>query len=112
MGDLEQTLPTDLTKLSLRSGDELVMPLEEAKRAIRIASHKGIAILGVEVIRILDKDFCVETYKGYEFKFDGNWQAHVQSNNDAALRFIDENTFGEGYGYILTSTSEREFKEL
>ena len=69
-------------------------------------------MLGVEVLRILDNGFGTETYSGYEFKYDGSWQGFVGLNNDAALRFLDEKIFGEGYGYILTSTSENEFRRL
>jgi hypothetical protein len=41
-----------------------------------------------------------------------NWEDYVRLNNEAATRFIDENSFGEGYGYTLTATSENEFREL
>jgi hypothetical protein len=119
MGDLEKALPNEIADLAIRSGAELVLPLEQAKWAVRIASQNLIAVLGVEVFRILRDGFSVETYRfgtetysGYEVKFDGNWQEYVSLNNEAAARFIDENSFGEGYGYILTSTSENELREL
>lgn len=54
----------------------------------------------------------VITYSGYGFKFGGTWAEYVKLNNTAATRFIQENRFGEGHGYILTSTSYQEFADL
>ncbi len=112
MGDFEKTLPAEIVDLAMRSGSELVIPLDGAIRAVRIAKQNLIAVLGVEIFRVLDSGLGVETYSGYEFKFDKNWQAFALVNNDAAQRFIEENSFGEGYGYILTTTSEDEFRRL
>jgi hypothetical protein len=112
MGDLERILPVEIIRATTCSGNELVLPLDEAKRAVRIAGENRIATLGIEVFRILEDGLGTETYTGYGFKFDDNWPDYVRFNNEAALRFIDENSFGSGYGYILTSTSEKEFRAL
>jgi len=112
MDDLERALPSQITDLAVRCGSELTLPLREAKWAVRIASENSIAVLGVEVFRILDAGLGVETYSGYEFQFDGLWRDFVGLNNESALRFMDENSFGEDHGYILTATSEMEFGEL
>jgi hypothetical protein len=72
MGDLDRTLPVQITQVAIRSGEELVFPLDEAKRVIRIADQTGIAVLGVEAFRILEDGLGVETYSGYEFNFDGD----------------------------------------
>jgi hypothetical protein len=112
VGDLEKALPNAITNRAVVSGNELLIPLDDARAAIAIASQSLIAVLGVEVFRILDDGLGTETYSGYEFNFNGNWQDYVGLNNDAALRFLDENSYGEGYGYILTSTSENEFRSL
>jgi hypothetical protein len=110
--DFEKALPSEILNLAVRSGTELVIPVDEAKHAVRVAAENRIAVLGVEVLRLLDIGLGVETYSGYEFKFDGNWESFVRLNNDAALLFISENSFGSGYGYILTATSETEFSHL
>jgi hypothetical protein len=112
MDDFERALPSEITNMAFRSGNELVIPFNEAKQAALIAIQNLIAILGVEVFRILNNDFSVETYSGYEFKFDGNWKDFVLFNNHAALGFIGENSFGATHGYILTTTSESEFRDL
>ena len=112
MGDLENALPSEIADRAVVSGNELLFPLEDAKAAIGVATQNLIALLGVEVFRISDNGFATETYSGYEFKLDDNWQDYVSLNNEAALRFVDENSFGEGYGYILTSASENEFRHL
>ena len=109
--DFEKILPGDLLKHAVRSGTELLIPLDEAKRAVHIAAENLIAVLGVEVFRLGD-GLGVENYSGSEFKFDGSWEGFVNLNNDAALLFINDNSFGSGYGYILTATSETEFSHL
>jgi hypothetical protein len=80
--------------------------------AVRIASQNSIAVLGIEAFRLLDNGLGVETYSGYEFQFDGDWRDFVRLNSDAALHFIENNSFGKGHGYILTTTSEGEFRDL
>ncbi len=109
---LEELLPSEITDVAVRFGNEFVIPFKEAKRAIGIAAQNLIAVLGVEGFRILEDGLGVVTYSGYEFKFDGDWAEFVRLNSDAALHFIDENALGEGYGYTLTATSENEFKHL
>ena len=96
----------------MRSGQELVMPFEEARCAIRVASEQLIAILGVEVFRILESGLGVQAFSGYGFSLAGNWEEYVRLNNDAALDFIGRNKMDEGYGYILTAASEEEFNRL
>jgi hypothetical protein len=54
----------------------------------------------------------VEGYSGYEFKLGDDWVKFVSSNNEAALQYVVEHEFGIGYGYILTTTSAREFEAL
>ena len=54
----------------------------------------------------------MEGYTGYGFDFQGDWPTYVRQNNQAALRFIEENQLGKGYGYILTTASEEESKNL
>ena len=113
MDDLERALSPRAVEASVRSGNELVFPFNEAKEAVHIASQNSIAILGVEACRILRDGLDVETYSGYEFEsHQDSWAQFVRFNNDAALRFIVERALGHGYGYILTSTSQAEFKGL
>ena len=114
MDDLEKILPNQMLELATRTanGKELVLPFGETLQAIGLASKHLIAILGVEAFRILDTGLGVEIYSGYEFNFDGNWPNFVRRNNEASLEFVNENPFGKGYGYILTTTSEAEFKAL
>jgi len=114
MDDLEKLLPNEIRALAARTsnGKELVIPFAETLRAIEFANKHLIAVLGVEAFRILDAGLGVETYSGYGFNFDGDWPNFVRLNNEASLEFVNENPFGKGYGYILTATSEAEFKAL
>ena len=109
---LDTILPLSITNAAKRSGNEWVLPLQEAKQAIKLASDNAIAILGVESFRIEAGGFRVENYTGYGFDFVGDWSDYVNRNNTAALNFISDNPVGNGYGYILTATSRSEFDAL
>jgi hypothetical protein len=89
----------------------LVLTIDHAQRAVGIATQRLIAILGVEVFRILTDGLGVVTYSGYAFEHD-DWREFVRLNNEEALRFLGENRLGDGYGYILTATSEQEYPRL
>jgi hypothetical protein len=105
-------LPSALTAVALRNGNEWVLPLGQVKEAIKLASEHLIAVLGVEVFHIEENGLRVENYTGYDFDFLGDWPAYVEQNNRAAFQFIEKNELGNGYGYILTTSSEEEFKNL
>jgi|GEM_PF-2379136 len=116
-GDLESILPADLKKRAISSGNELILPYADALRSITIANEHQIAILGIEAIDILPPgrySFYVSNYTGYDndIKFAGNWQAYVAANNSEAERWLKAHVLGDGHGYILTSTSEKEFAAL
>ena len=53
MDDFEGAFPREIVNRATRSGDELVLALEDARDAIRIADQNLIAVLGVEVFRFL-----------------------------------------------------------
>jgi hypothetical protein len=110
--DLDNLLPSVITDAAVRAGDEWVIPLTEVNQAIHLATKHLIAVLGVESFRILENGFGTEGYTGYTLDFQGDWPTYVRQNNEAALRFIEENQLGEGYGYILTTASENEFKAV
>ncbi len=112
MDDLEKVLPSPVTNAAIRSGQKLVIPFEETKCAIRVASERLTAILGVEVFRVLRSGLGVQLYSGYDFSFAGDWPDYVRLNNAAALAIIGNNRIDEGYRYILTATSEEEFNRL
>jgi hypothetical protein len=51
-------------------------------------------------------------YSGYDFKLSTDRSTFVEANNAEAIRFVEANRFGAGYGYTLTSISQREFASL
>ncbi len=96
-----------------QDGNEVVIPYPEVLQVIQIATQNSIAVLGVELLQILGKgEFRVLNYSGYEFKLEGDWESFVAANNEEAGRFVEEHVLGEEHGYILTSTSKREFDAL
>jgi len=109
---LDNILPSAITAAAWRNGNEWVLPLPQVKEAVKLASEHLIAVLGVEVFHIEENGFRAENYTGYDFDFLGDWPAYVQQNNRAAFQFIEKNELGTGYGYILTTSSEEEFKNL
>jgi hypothetical protein len=66
----------------------------------------------VEAFEILDDALRVENFSGWEFEDHQDWSAFVCRNNEAALSFIEANPGGPSHGYILTTVSEEESKNL
>lgn len=117
MRDLDNLLPEDSKKRSVPSANELILPYADALRAITIANEHQIAVLGVEAVDILPEGPCrfyVSNYTGYDndIKLAGDWQAYMAANNSEAQRWIEQHSLGDGHGYILTSTSQKEFAAL
>lgn len=111
MGALEEILPDELKNTTMRPGNELVLPYDEALRAIEIATAQQIAVLGFEAFQVRKDGLLTVDYTGYDrdISFAGDWPSYVAANNVAAEKWIRNHRYGAGYGYILTSTSEAEF---
>jgi hypothetical protein len=110
--ELDRLLPEEMKRRALMIGNELILSYEDALAAVGIATEHQIAVLGFEAGEVQRDGFQVVDYNGYEFKFSGDWSAFVRMNNTEAERWITEHRFGKNHGYIVTSTSEREFAEL
>jgi hypothetical protein len=112
MGDLECALLEDLKKAAISSEHELVLPYAEALTAIAVATEYQIAVLGLESFEAQNNGLLTVDYSRYEFRIAGSWSEFVRTNNAEAERWIKEHRLGENHGYILTSTSEKEFASL
>ncbi|MGP0099735.1 MAG: hypothetical protein ACLPHI_22105 [Terriglobales bacterium] len=110
MSDFDGILPAKISNSAIRSGKEWLMPLAQAKEAIDLATRHRIAVLGLEIFRVAQ--LITEGYSSYEFEIGKDWVEFVSSNNEAAFRYLVEHEFGNGYAYILTTSSAREFEEL
>ena len=111
--DFERILPSDLLTSAIRTpaGTELVFPYPQVEKAIHEATAHLIAVVGVEVFRILEAGLGVENYSGYGFDdLQLDWTDYVERNNQAASRFVAENVHGSGYAYVLTTSSRDEAK--
>lgn len=111
MDDLTSIVPTDLLGRARRNEKEYVFPHPDVLDVIRLATEHDVAILGVEVFEVKE-GLRVEDYSGYEFASCDDWRDFVRINNSAALEFVRSHPAGEDHGYILTSASEREFRQL
>lgn len=110
--DFDRILLPEIKQTSVLSGAEWVIPFRRLNEAIALATEHSIAVLGIEVFRVLSDGLGAEGFRGYEFKFDGNWPDFVSLNNRSASAYVNQHEFGEGYGYILTTTSKNEFAHL
>jgi hypothetical protein len=95
-----------------KDGNEWVIPFPEVVEAITLAGQHRIAVLGVESFRILETALGCVGYSGYTFEPQGDWAQFVRLNNGEALRFVEDNPRREDFGYVLTTSSEDEFKSL
>lgn len=121
MGMLESILPDDITRQALTLGrelassrTELVLPYAQALQAIVIASEHEIAILGVEAFELKNEGlFTVALADASAYiPFTGDWKNYVARTNTEAGDWLGDHRLGENHGYILTSTSEKEFSLL
>jgi hypothetical protein len=96
----------------MRSGTEFVYPYQDALDVVQIATQNRISILGVEVFHVLSSGLLTRRISAYLIPFGGTWLEFVRANNLRAVEFIQENRKGEEHGYILSSTSEEEFRSL
>ena len=71
-----------------------------------------IAVLGVETFEIVKDGLQVGNFSGYEVSFEEDWKQFVDRNNLLALEFIEQHRLGEDHGYILTSTSLEEYRQV
>ena len=86
MDDFERILPNVLITSATRTpaGTELVFPYPQVEKAIYEATAHLIAVLGVEVFRILEGGLDVENYSGYGFDdLQLDWADYVERNNRA-----------------------------
>ncbi len=111
MDDLTAVMPTNLLNRARRNENEFVFPYPDVLDAIRVATEHNVAILGMETFEV-NEGLRVEDYSGYEFPCGDDWREFVRVNNSAALEFVHSHLIGEDHGYILTSASEREFRQL
>jgi hypothetical protein len=111
LGELERLLPDELKDSALTTGNELVLPYGEALAAIVIATKHQIAVLGLDAFEVRNdglQTVYLADASSY-ILFTGDWRAYVAALNGEAERWLKEHRLGEKHGYILTSTSEREF---
>jgi hypothetical protein len=114
VGDLERSLPDDVKKRAVTIGNELILSYEDALTAIAIASEHQIAVLGFDSGEVLGDGFQVLNYTAYDggIPFAGDWKAYVAAMNVEADRWIKEYPLGRNHGYVIASTSEKEFADM
>ena len=71
-------------------------------------------MLGFEAGEVVPDGFQVVDYSGYELEvvLKPDWNAYVEAMNSRAQEWMKAHHYGHNHGYILSATSEREFREL
>ena len=112
--DLDRALPEDTRLRAIAIGNELILPFEDALAAIGVATERDIAVLGFESGEVLEDGFQILGYTGYDanVRFTDNWKVYVEAMNIEAECWLKEHRLGKNHGYVLTSSSQREFDEL
>jgi hypothetical protein len=112
MNTLDSFVPVHVKQMARQSGNQFVYPYPIILEVVGTATAKNISVLGVEVFHVLSNGLLTETISSYEVPFNGDWDDFVKKNNVLAADFIDQHRKGEGHGYILSATSEKEFRKL
>lgn len=112
--ELDRVLPEEIKDRGTWCGNELLLPYDEALRAIAVASELQIAILGIEAFEVRkDGLLTVDLADASRYvPFTGDWKAYVTTMNAEGVRWVKEHRLGENHGYILDGASEREFTRL
>ena len=115
--DFENLLSARLRANSVVRGSERVFGKDDVPTAIAEARRNGIAVLGIEVFKVLpDALQSMSEFSVYEIPFGGEWENFVEANAKAADEDFAQHCQNEHpdktYGYILTTASECEFKSL
>lgn len=110
--DLALALTAELQHAAKAFGNELFFRYHDVTGVIETATQHRVAILGLEFFELCNDGLRTFNYTGYEFQFTGDWGAFVIANNEQALQFVEANRGKENEGYILTSTSYKEFSNL
>jgi hypothetical protein len=114
VGTLEDILPETIRSSAMTMGKELVLHHPYALLAIDLADRHHIAVLGVELCEIQEDGVLVPDYSGYDSNIPegGDWQTYALGMNLEAKRWVEKHPIVSNQGYILTSTSEKEFRDL
>jgi hypothetical protein len=112
MNALDSFVPIQVKQTAEQSGNEFLYPYPVVLEVVRIATEKNISILGVEIFHALSNGLLTEAMTSYEVPFNGDWDDFVRKNNALAADFIDQHRRGEEHGYILSATSQEEFRKL
>jgi hypothetical protein len=114
VAELDRFLSDEIKGRSIEIGNERILGYEDASLAIAIATERSIAVLGLDSGEVQEEGFQVLDYSGYDsgIKLTEDWKAYVAEMNAEAELWIKDHPLGRNNGYILSSASEKEFKQL
>jgi hypothetical protein len=111
MSDLETINSISSLAKEMIGGGELGFAFPGALQAIRLCTENGIAVLGIEIFRVVGGKFLTTKMSAYELPFN-QWRGYVAANNSLAEEFVESNPADEEHIYVLTASSWREFCEI
>jgi len=94
-------------------GDEFCFTHTNAIKAVQICTENEVAVLGVEIYQVQGNDFQSQGCSEYDLGFKvHNWSLYVKDNNILAVQVLGKYLESDGFVYLLTTASEREFEIL
>ena len=98
------------TLASGATGNELYFKNADALRVVALCTQNFIAVLGIEIFELQREGLQAKGCSVYRARPNG-WASFMEQNNDLAEQFLTEHRSATDV-YILTTTSEQEFREL
>jgi hypothetical protein len=117
--DFEQ-IPSITYLANSRANGELAFTFPEVIEAIDHCTANNIAVLGVEIFLVRDRQYYASGCSAYEFQLERkwtevhaqDWRKYVQESNALAEESVRSSPTGDDHVYVLTTSSWREFCEI
>lgn len=117
-GDFEAIPEVASKAVGAMSDGELTFAFPEVLDVIRLCYAKQIAVLGVELFKVLENGlYQTEKLTDYDLRMKQDptqqeWPEYVRTNNARAEEFVRQNQAGDDHVYVLTTSSWRELGQL
>ena len=105
-------VPEELRNRAVPIGNEWILSYEDALAAVSLATLNQIAVLGFDAGEVQANGFQIVDYSDDRSEFAGDWKEYVRACNADAEDWMKKHRYGRNFGYIVSSTSEKEFAQL
>jgi hypothetical protein len=114
MSFYEDSLTSVLGLASGRTiGGEPTFTFPEVLDALAMCTQHEVAVLGIELFKVIPTGYHTEKISPYEVKLSGQtWHEFVVLNNSLAVEFVRQNHGGDDHFYLLTASTQQEYPSL